>query len=122
MLCFLLCPIAGAGHAAATLTAPTVKLSTTPAAPTCLLQQLLYLSVTAATPQASSSSSSTPSSRSKSSTPHQQRSSTRRIAALVLVFAVALLIRFCVSTSGYSGFNTPPHYGDYEAQRHWMEV
>ena len=22
----------------------------------------------------------------------------------------------------YAGMNTPPQYGDYEAQRHWMEI
>ncbi|KAI8148625.1 glycosyl transferase [Fennellomyces sp. T-0311] len=33
-----------------------------------------------------------------------------------------LLIRWIVSLNPYSGFNTPPMYGDYEAQRHWMEI
>jgi len=34
----------------------------------------------------------------------------------------ALLIRWLVSLWGYSGRETPPVFGDYEAQRHWMEV
>nr|CAD7398430.1 unnamed protein product [Timema cristinae] len=34
----------------------------------------------------------------------------------------AILIRWCVSLHSYSGSNKPPLYGDYEAQRHWMEV
>lgn len=32
------------------------------------------------------------------------------------------LIRFLVSLYPYSGFNTPPKFGDFEAQRHWMEI
>jgi alpha-1,3-glucosyltransferase len=35
---------------------------------------------------------------------------------------LALLIRWLVSLWGYSGRDTPPVFGDYEAQRHWMEV
>ena len=34
----------------------------------------------------------------------------------------ALYIRACVGLFGYSGESTPPMYGDFEAQRHWMEV
>lgn len=34
----------------------------------------------------------------------------------------AILVRWCVSLSGYSGANKPPMFGDYEAQRHWMEI
>jgi alpha-1,3-glucosyltransferase len=33
--------------------------------------------------------------------------------------------RNCMLTSGlndFAGYNTPPMYGDYEAQRHWMEL
>lgn len=38
----------------------------------------------------------------------------------VIIFAV--IIRWSVSLHPYSGQNTPPMYGDFEAQRHWMEV
>ena len=38
----------------------------------------------------------------------------------VLLFAV--LIRALVSTHPHSGQGEPPMFGDYEAQRHWMEV
>jgi len=38
------------------------------------------------------------------------------------VLSFALFIRIAVSTHGYSGESTPPMYGDYEAQRHWMEI
>lgn len=40
----------------------------------------------------------------------------------VLTVLFSLLVRWCVSLHGYSGFSKPPMYGDYEAQRHWMEV
>ena len=32
------------------------------------------------------------------------------------------LIKFSVGLGSYSGMNTPPMFGDYEAQRHWMEL
>ena len=35
---------------------------------------------------------------------------------------VATLLRYVVSLSDYSGKSKPPMYGDYEAQRHWMEI
>ncbi len=38
------------------------------------------------------------------------------------VCLAALLLRACVSLHGYSGEASPPMYGDFEAQRHWMEV
>lgn len=34
----------------------------------------------------------------------------------------AFLVRLAVSLYPYSGANNPPMYGDYEAQRHWMEI
>lgn len=36
--------------------------------------------------------------------------------------AVAFLVRGAVGLGSYSGERTPPMFGDYEAQRHWMEV
>jgi|TARA_B100000513_G_scaffold195810_1_gene127489 alpha-1,3-glucosyltransferase len=42
------------------------------------------------------------------------------VAAVVLL--LALLVRACVGLHGYSGEGQPPMYGDFEAQRHWMEV
>lgn len=32
------------------------------------------------------------------------------------------LFRWAVSLWGYSGFGIPPMHGDFEAQRHWMEL
>lgn len=39
-----------------------------------------------------------------------------------LILLCALLIRVLVSLGPYSGEATPPMHGDYEAQRHWMEI
>ncbi|GLD93215.1 hypothetical protein PINS_up001807 [Pythium insidiosum] len=39
-----------------------------------------------------------------------------------LVWLVLLLLRWVVGLHSYSGANTPPMFGDYEAQRHWMEI
>ena len=36
--------------------------------------------------------------------------------------ACAMLIRAIVSTYPHSGLGTPPMWGDFEAQRHWMEL
>uniref|UniRef100_A0A6G1SPC8 Alpha-1,3-glucosyltransferase n=1 Tax=Aceria tosichella TaxID=561515 RepID=A0A6G1SPC8_9ACAR len=36
--------------------------------------------------------------------------------------SVAILIRWLVAQYPYSGYQKPPMYGDYEAQRHWMEI
>lgn len=41
---------------------------------------------------------------------------------LPLVLMVVGLYRWCVGMWGYSGFQTPPMHGDYEAQRHWVEI
>jgi len=38
------------------------------------------------------------------------------------VCLAALLVRGCIALHGYSGEGAPPMYGDFEAQRHWMEV
>ena len=48
---------------------------------------------------------------------------------LILLFGI--LIRYGVGLGGYSGYkrrinrisqSTPPLFGDFEAQRHWMEI
>ncbi|KZV73762.1 glycosyltransferase family 57 protein [Peniophora sp. CONT] len=38
------------------------------------------------------------------------------------VLVAGALVRWCVGLGSYSGQGTPPMYGDYEAQRHWMEL
>ena len=35
---------------------------------------------------------------------------------------VSLLVKWLAGLGPYSGARTPPLFGDYEAQRHWMEV
>ncbi|CAN7950440.1 unnamed protein product, partial [Ixodes hexagonus] len=35
---------------------------------------------------------------------------------------LSLLLRCSTSLWPYSGAGKPPMYGDYEAQRHWMEL
>ena len=35
---------------------------------------------------------------------------------------ISLFIKVLVSSYGYSGENNPPKFGDFEAQRHWMEI
>lgn len=39
-----------------------------------------------------------------------------------LILLIAVLFRWFVSLHDYSGKSKAPMYGDYEAQRHWMEV
>ena len=42
--------------------------------------------------------------------------------ALLCAFWGALALRCAVALWGHSGQNAPPMFGDFEAQRHWMEV
>ncbi|PNY29200.1 Dolichyl pyrophosphate Man9GlcNAc2 alpha-1,3-glucosyltransferase [Tolypocladium capitatum] len=50
------------------------------------------------------------------------RSSSSQWEVLPLVLMVVGLFRWAAGLWGYSGFQRPPMFGDYEAQRHWMEV
>ena len=50
------------------------------------------------------------------------RKNTSQWVVLPLVLMIVGLYRWCTGLWGYSGFQTPPMYGDYEAQRHWMEI
>ncbi|XP_061175414.1 dolichyl pyrophosphate Man9GlcNAc2 alpha-1,3-glucosyltransferase-like [Saccostrea echinata] len=43
-------------------------------------------------------------------------------SAYVVALLVAVLVRWLVSLHKYSGAGRPPMFGDYEAQRHWMEI
>ncbi|KDQ62345.1 glycosyltransferase family 57 protein [Jaapia argillacea MUCL 33604] len=38
------------------------------------------------------------------------------------VIGGSMWVKWCVSLGSYSGQGTPPMFGDYEAQRHWMEL
>ncbi|XP_013384169.1 dolichyl pyrophosphate Man9GlcNAc2 alpha-1,3-glucosyltransferase isoform X2 [Lingula anatina] len=44
------------------------------------------------------------------------------LTKIVLVVLVATVVRWCVSLNSHSGQGKPPMFGDYEAQRHWMEI
>jgi len=39
-----------------------------------------------------------------------------------LIYLFCLLIRVVVGLWGYSGFGKAPMFGDFEAQRHWLEI
>lgn len=40
----------------------------------------------------------------------------------ILILLLSLIYRILISIGPYSGWNDPPGHGDYEAQRHWMEL
>ncbi|KAE9466648.1 hypothetical protein C3L33_01401, partial [Rhododendron williamsianum] len=42
--------------------------------------------------------------------------------SFISISLFALLVRVAVSLHPYSGAGKPPKYGDFEAQRHWMEI
>ncbi|CAM1503038.1 Fc.00g078140.m01.CDS01 [Cosmosporella sp. VM-42] len=50
------------------------------------------------------------------------RTSSSQWEVLPLILMVVGLFRWAAGLWGYSGFHKPPMFGDYEAQRHWMEV
>jgi alpha-1,3-glucosyltransferase len=50
------------------------------------------------------------------------RSTTSQWVLLPLILMIIGLFRWCVGLWGYSGFEKPPMHGDFEAQRHWMEI
>jgi alpha-1,3-glucosyltransferase len=41
---------------------------------------------------------------------------------LEVIALTTIIIKLGVSVFPYSGKNQPPKFGDYEAQRHWMEI
>ncbi|XP_011035057.1 PREDICTED: probable dolichyl pyrophosphate Man9GlcNAc2 alpha-1,3-glucosyltransferase isoform X2 [Populus euphratica] len=44
------------------------------------------------------------------------------MGSFLLISIFSLLLRVSVSLHSYSGAGTPPKFGDFEAQRHWMEI
>ncbi|KAJ0343836.1 hypothetical protein COL154_000964 [Colletotrichum chrysophilum] len=50
------------------------------------------------------------------------RGSVSQWEVLPLILMVVGLFRWAAGLWGYSGFQKPPMFGDYEAQRHWMEI
>jgi alpha-1,3-glucosyltransferase len=45
-----------------------------------------------------------------------------RNSLISLIILACIFLKLCLGLGSYSGENTPPMYGDYEAQRHWMET
>ena len=41
---------------------------------------------------------------------------------LEMIALTTVIIKLGVALFPYSGKNHPPMFGDYEAQRHWMEI
>ncbi|KAI9876799.1 MAG: Glucosyltransferase-like protein [Pleopsidium flavum] len=50
------------------------------------------------------------------------RKATSQWVVLPLTLMVVGLFRWSAGLWGYSGYQSPPMYGDFEAQRHWMEL
>jgi alpha-1,3-glucosyltransferase len=50
------------------------------------------------------------------------RVSTNYFIAASVVVLFSFMLRVLVGFGSYSGYNDPPRYGDFEAQRHWMEL
>ena len=44
------------------------------------------------------------------------------IISIIAVSSFAVVTRIFMSTNSYSGRDTPPRFGDYEAQRNWMSL
>lgn len=40
----------------------------------------------------------------------------------ISILCVLLCFQLAISLNPHSGESQPPMYGDYEAQRHWMEI
>lgn len=43
-------------------------------------------------------------------------------AARYILILSSIILRTAVGLGGHSGYKTPPMHGDFEAQRHWMEL
>ncbi len=52
----------------------------------------------------------------------ERRQDTLTWLPLAAVIAFSLAVRWAVSSFPYSGEGKGPMFGDFEAQRHWMEI
>lgn len=50
------------------------------------------------------------------------RGTTSQWVLLPLILMIVGVFRWSVGLWGYSGYRQPPMHGDFEAQRHWMEI
>ncbi|VBB26468.1 unnamed protein product [Acanthocheilonema viteae] len=48
--------------------------------------------------------------------------STINEATFLALICFAVIVQIALSLGSYSGHATPPMHGDFEAQRHWMEI
>ena len=46
----------------------------------------------------------------------------RNLQFIIPIILFSVVLRACVGLWGYSGHGKPPMFGDFEAQRHWMEI
>jgi alpha-1,3-glucosyltransferase len=44
------------------------------------------------------------------------------MSVVAVLVCVGVVLRLLVGSHSYSGQGKPPMFGDYEAQRHWMEI
>ncbi|KAF2076732.1 hypothetical protein CYY_001989 [Polysphondylium violaceum] len=52
----------------------------------------------------------------------ESKSKLNVICIFLTIVCVSILARYLISIHPYSGMGKPPMFGDYEAQRHWMEI
>lgn len=50
------------------------------------------------------------------------RGTTSQWILLPVILMIVGLFRWAIGLWGYSGYGIPPMHGDFEAQRHWMEI
>ena len=43
-------------------------------------------------------------------------------STIILTILASILYKYSISLGNFSGFQTPPMHGDFEAQRHWLEI
>jgi alpha-1,3-glucosyltransferase len=48
--------------------------------------------------------------------------SSAKSTAIAVSILFAMLVKWSVALNSFSGFNVPPMHGDFEAQRHWLEI
>ncbi|CAJ0577886.1 unnamed protein product, partial [Mesorhabditis spiculigera] len=44
------------------------------------------------------------------------------LGEILLLVSILLFVQFALTSGGHSGYRKPPMHGDFEAQRHWMEI
>ncbi len=60
--------------------------------------------------------------KSKKNHPQMESETSTNFKCYSLVILITVAYRLVIATYPHSGQSKPPIYGDYEAQRHWMEI